>query len=89
MAETYKVQVTVEKILMDECPMGFKVGDSWVIEGGKTPAGMCASAYYAAYPTIRTLTMGGGHPWDENKDISHVGCPDAERVLIMEVKRLR
>jgi len=89
MADVSKVKVTVKSILMGECPQGFKVGDSWLIEDGKTPGGMCASAYYAAYPAIRTLRLGGEHPWDENKDVTHVGCPDSERVLIMEVTRLR
>jgi len=89
MAESFKVMVTVESVLKGECPQGFKAGDSWLIEDGKTPGGMCASAYYAAYPAIRLFRLGGEHPWDENKDVTRVSCPDPERVLIMEVKRLR
>ncbi len=88
MAEISKVKLTVESVLKGQCPQGFKAGDSWLIEDGKTPSGMCASAYYAAYPAIRTFRMGGEHPWDENKDVTHVACPDSDRLLIMEVKRL-
>ena len=82
-----KVLVTVESTLKGNCGQGFKPGDSWLIEDGKTPGGMCASAYYAAYPAIRTLRMGGEHPWDKDKNITHVACPDSEVVLIMELKR--
>ena len=45
MAESFKVMVTVESVLKGKCPRGFKAGDSWLIEDGKTPGGMCASAY--------------------------------------------
>ncbi|MFC1953290.1 TIGR04076 family protein [Chloroflexota bacterium] len=89
MADVFKVKVTVESVLKDECPKGFKVGDSWLIEDGITPGGMCASAYYAVYPTVRAFYLGGEHPWEENRDVTHIACPDSDRLLIMEVKRLR
>ncbi len=89
MAEVFKVKVTVESTVKGKCPQGLKAGDSWLIEDGKTPAGMCSSAYYAAYPSIRTFRYGGEHPHAEDKDVTHVACPDTAVLLIMEVERLR
>lgn len=85
----YKVKVTVQSVIKGECPQGFKAGDSWLIEDGKTPGGMCASAYNAVAPAIRVLRLGGEHPWDENKDVTYISCPDSEHGVIHEVTRLR
>ena len=75
----YKVKVTIESVTKGECRQGFKAGDSWVIEDSKTPGGMCASAYNAVAP----------QPWDSNKDVTRVACPDPEHRLIYQVSRLR
>lgn len=88
MAEPYKIQVTLKSITKGECPMGFKPGDTWVLEG-KTPDGMCTSAYQAIFPAYRILRFGGEQPWDEDKDVTYVSCPDHERVSVYEVRRLR
>ncbi len=85
----YKVKVTVQSVSKGECPQGFKAGDSWLIEDGKTPGGMCASAYNAVAPAIRVLRLGGEHPWDEDKDVTYISCPDSEHCVIHEITRLR
>jgi uncharacterized repeat protein (TIGR04076 family) len=85
----YRVKVAVHLVTKGECPQGFKVGDSWVIEDGKTPGGMCAGAYNSVAPTIRTLRLGGEHPWDEDKDVAYVSCPDPKHSVVYQVTRLR
>jgi uncharacterized repeat protein (TIGR04076 family) len=85
----YKVKVTVLEVIRKECPQGFKAGDSWLIEDGKTPAGMCAAAYNSISPAIRLFRLGGEHPWDKDKDVTYISCPDPESILVFEVKRLR
>ena len=85
----YKVQVTVQAVTMGKCPQGFKVGDSWLIADGKTPGGMCAGAYNSLAPAVRLFRLGGEQPWDKDKDVTHVACPDPEAILIYEVRRLR
>ncbi len=85
----YKVKVTVHAVTENTCPQGFKQGDSWLIEDGKTPGGMCAGAYNSVAPAIRIFRLGGEHPWDSDKDVTYVSCPDPERILIYEVRRLR
>jgi len=84
-----QIEVTVHSVIKGECSQGFKVGDKWIIEDvGKTPGGMCASAYNAVAPAIRTFRVGGEHPWDVNKNITYVSCPDYKHFVIYEVKRL-
>ena len=85
----HKVKVTVQSVMKGECPRGFKAGDSWVIENGETPGGMCGDAYISISPAIRTLWLGGEQPWDMDKDVTCRSCPDAEHVVIYEIKRLR
>jgi len=51
-AEKYKVKVTVKSITKGECSRGFKPGDSWIIENGETPSGMCGDAYTSIAPAI-------------------------------------
>lgn len=89
MSVLYRVKVTVDAVTKGECPQGCKAGDSWLIEDGKTPGGMCAGAYNSVAPAIRTLRFGGAHPWDKDKDVTYVSCPDPEHWVIYEVKRLR
>ena len=89
MSIPYKVNVTVHSVTKGQCPQGFKTGDSWLIENGKTPAGMCVGAYNSVAPAISTFSLGGELPWDEDKDVTYVSCPDPKHWVIYEVKRLR
>jgi len=89
MTVQYDCQVTVHSITKGECSQGFKVGDSWLINRGKTPGDMCDSAYFSVCRAIRTFRFGGEHPWDEDKDVTYVSCHDPKRFLIYEVRRLR
>ena len=90
MPAPYEVKVTVHSITRGECSQGFKVGDSWLIAGkGQTPGGMCSGAYNSVAPAIRTFRLGGEHPWDEDKDVTYVACPDSKHRVIYEARRLR
>ncbi|MFH1775562.1 MAG: TIGR04076 family protein [Chloroflexota bacterium] len=86
---SYQVKVTVHEVTKGECPRGVKVGDSWVIGKDGTPAGMCTSAYNAVAPATRVFRFGGEHPWDEDKDVTYISCPDPKHWVIYEVRRLR
>ena len=89
MAEFSDVEVMVKSVTNNSCPQGQKVGDKWFIERGKTPGGMCVSAYNAVAPDIWLFSLGGEHPWDKDKDITEVVCPDPNVGLVFEVKRVR
>ena len=89
MPSAHKVEVTVKSITKGECSRGFKVGDSWLIKNGETPAGMCGDAYISVAPAIRLFWLGGEQPWDKDKNVTCRSCPDAEVMVVYEIKRLR
>ncbi|MBI4181238.1 MAG: TIGR04076 family protein [Chloroflexi bacterium] len=87
MAKRYDVMVRVVS-QNGNCGAGHKVGDEWLIKG-KTPEGMCLSAFNALYPSARVLMLGGTFPWEAASDVTTVACPDAANPVVFEVKRLR
>ena len=87
MAERYDIAV---KVISQKgtCAHEHKVGDGWVISG-KTPEGICLSAFNAMLPNIRVLMFGGAFPWENDPDITTIACPDAENPVVFELRRLR
>ena len=89
MNKTYKVKVIVHDVVKNKCPEGFIVGDSWIVGDGKTPGGMCAIAYNTLFPTIRAFRFGAEYPWDADKDVTYMQCPDRKVGLIYEIRKMR
>lgn len=89
MPTKYKLRVTVSSLPAGDCPQGHVVGESWILEGGMTPAKLCGHAYCAMFPVITPLRFGGEQPWDKDKDVTRVACTDAEHPVIFEIRRLR
>ena len=86
----YPVRVTITEVKGNPCTQGFKVGDTWLIDRNQTPARFCLNAFcQVVYPIVRTFRYGGEHPWDKDKDVTHVTCPDQTRQVVYEVRRLR
>ena len=87
MAESYEV---VAKVVSQKgtCTHEHKVGDEWVI-GRKTPAGICMSAFYTLFPSVRVLMFGGTLPWESDPDVTTIACPDAENPVVFKLRRLR
>ena len=87
MAAPQKVRVRVVS-QKGTCACEHKVGDQWVVDG-KTPEGICLSAFDALYPNLRVLRFGGSFPWEDDPDMCTVACPDAANPLVFELRRLR
>ncbi len=69
------------------CPLGFKVGDSWLMEdAGKTPDRMCALAYHELFQYVMLLRFDGRHPWDTEKGVTLLACPDVKGRLVYELR---
>ncbi|MEW6686554.1 MAG: TIGR04076 family protein [Candidatus Edwardsbacteria bacterium] len=83
----YKVIATVKSV-KGECAAKHRVGDKFVIDA-TTPKGMCASAYYAIFPAARVLRFGGVLPWEKNKGLAHIACPDPDNPVVFELRRIR
>jgi uncharacterized repeat protein (TIGR04076 family) len=70
------------------CEAGHKVGDEYLI-GNHTPAGMCVWAFYTLFPFVSALQAGGAFPWEKDKDVTTVVCPDGGNPVTFELKRVR
>ncbi len=85
MASRRAVRITLESQLK-RCPNGHAVGDAWIVDG-KTPAGMCLSAFQSLAPFLMTLRFGGEFPWEEAGEIT-VCCPDPQVVNVFRLERV-
>jgi uncharacterized repeat protein (TIGR04076 family) len=70
------------------CEAGHKVGEEFVIDTLKTPAGMCPWALYTLFPFAETLHFGGAFPWEKDPAKAKVACPDADNPVIFELRRV-
>lgn len=70
------------------CPVGHKVGDIFLFEGGLTGAGLCTTALSALLPAISVLTIGAGFPWEADQNSSRRACQDYNNTVIFEVRRI-
>jgi len=88
MADSYNIKI---KVISQKgtCGAGHKVGDEWIMPPGKTPEGICLSAFAVLYPSIRTITYGGSFPWEADKDTWTGCCSDAANPVVFEVKRVK
>jgi len=72
-----------------KCPLGHMIADKWLVEGGRTPGGICAAAWNAIFPYVRVLSAGGAFDWAKDKDVMSFACPDAENPVVFELRRLK
>jgi uncharacterized repeat protein (TIGR04076 family) len=87
MADTYDVKVKVIS-QKGNCGAGHKVGDEWLISG-KTPEGICLSAFNSLFASLRVLMFGGTFSWSDDPDATRVACPDAANPVVFELRRVR
>jgi uncharacterized repeat protein (TIGR04076 family) len=79
------VRLEVTQILIgSECPVGIKVGDTWLIEDGIVPEGMCAAAWNAIQPYVVAIRYGGVMPWSGEAKFSAC-CPDPANPVVFKM----
>ncbi len=61
----------INKYGKNNCPRGYKIGDEFIINDGKTPKDMCCSAFASAWPFARTLLL-----TKNKKNECIIVCPD-------------
>ena len=69
------------------CEAGHRVGDEFIIDPLKTPAGMCPWALYTLFPFAGVLQFGGSFPWEKDPGKTRVACPDPDNPLVFELRR--
>lgn len=85
MAHRHAVRITLASQLQG-CPNGHRIGDEWLVEG-KTPAGMCLSAFSSLAPFVMALRFGGDFPWESEGEAT-VCCPDPQVVNVFRIVRV-
>ena len=70
------------------CAAGHRVGDEFVI-GQKTPPAFCSWAFQTLFPFAQVLQFGGSFPWEDDKDMTTVACPDPGNPVVFELRRKR
>ncbi|MBI4334155.1 MAG: TIGR04076 family protein [Chloroflexi bacterium] len=87
--KTYRIQITVKRVTNGVCSNAMRPGKSWIMDD-KTPGGMCLSAFNALLPYMRVLQFGGRFHFHKDPDAPlEFACPDHNRLVIFEVKRLK
>ena len=66
----------------NKCARGHKKGDTFIVKNGKTPEGLCGSAFNSLWPYIRTLII-----TKDKKDQCGIICPDGN--LEYELKLIK
>jgi uncharacterized repeat protein (TIGR04076 family) len=79
------IRITLKSQLKG-CPNGHAVGDEWIVDG-KTPEGMCLSAFHSISPFLMTLRFGGSFPWEPEGEAT-VCCPDPQVVNVFRLERV-
>jgi uncharacterized repeat protein (TIGR04076 family) len=78
------VRITVTE---GKCMGGYHdVGAEFVVDRG-TPEGMCLGAWNAISPYVTTLLCGGNFPWEKEKGVATIHCPDPKGIT-MELRRI-
>lgn len=90
MAEEYKYPKLTLKIISQKgtCAFQHQVGQEFDVSSATTN-GICPSAYNAAWPSIFALMLGGQMPWEEDKEVAHVACPDPNNPVVMQIRRTK
>lgn len=68
------------------CEANYKVGDSWKMEDGMLPGGICVGAMSALLPWITCIKYNANIPWSEPKKIT-VCCTDPDYPVVFEIRR--
>jgi len=82
--QSMRILITVKD---GECQGGVhKVGQVITFES-TTPEGMCTGAWNAIAPYLLTLRFGGNFPWEEEKGVATIHCPDPKGITL-ELRRV-
>jgi len=85
MPRPIRARVTVKSVTKRPCP-NFKVGDTWIVQQGITPNGMCSRVYYSVAFAMQAM-MDANAP-EAERNTAEVSCPDTRHLLVYEVRRL-
>jgi len=84
-----RIKITVVKTTEHEtfgvCHM-HKVGDVYSCDFERCPPDICAAAWNSMWAQLRTVELGGRHPWDAEPGVTYVGCPDPNVPVVFKIE---
>ncbi len=80
---TKKIIVEVIESRGHGCDQGFKLGD--VFELKEHTHSFCSLAYSSIYPVAQVMRYGGRFPWEPEKDVQIMGCPDPYNTIVFKI----
>ena len=84
----FKVIATIVEIRGEgSCSYGHKVGESFEFSQF-TPGGLCQFAYDSLRSAVAALLYGGNFPWSGDSESTTWACPDPDRPVIFELRRV-
>lgn len=69
------------------CVANHYVGEKIIMEGFKTPSGICIHVFNALYPWLQVLRFNGKIPWEKEREFK-VACPDHKNQVVVGVFRI-
>lgn len=61
------------------------VGQEFTFDFERCPSDFCAAAFHSLWPQLRTIELGGRHPWDAEEGVTYVGCPDPNKPVVFKI----
>ena len=80
-----RIRITVEKI-EGTCTTTHRVGEQFIIRNGKTPEGICLTAFSGLLPYINALLYDASFQWESQKGQICLGCPDPQNRVIFSIE---
>lgn len=63
-----------------------KLGDTFTCDFERVPGDICAAAWNSLWAQLRTVELGGRHPWDPEPGVTYVGCPDPNKPVVFKIE---
>ncbi len=78
-----KIMLEVIEARGNGCDQGLKLGDKFELE--ENHHNFCSAAYSMIYPIAQVMRYGGRFPWEEEKDVQILGCPDPYNTIVFKL----
>lgn len=65
------------------CDQGLKLGDKFELK--EHEHNICINAFSAIYPIAQVLRYDGSFPWETEKGVQIVGCPDPYNTIVFKI----
>ncbi len=83
-----KFKITVERV-EGMCPARHTEGETFYLEGDKTPQGICIPAFSGLLPYINAMICNADFWWEPVKGKIRLGCPDPDNHVTFSIELVK